>query len=76
MSPIGRVIVRSTDKPALVSDIFKPKVDVSIGELTDVDISDLENGHALIFNSSENKFISKRAEDLTGQITQLFGGTF
>jgi hypothetical protein len=76
MLPIGRVIVRSTDKPALVSDIFKPKVDVSIGELTDVDISDLENGHALIFNSSENKFISKRAEDLTGQITQLFGGTF
>jgi hypothetical protein len=76
MLPIGRVIVRSTDKPALVSDIFKPKVDVSIGELTDVDISDLENGHSLIFNSSENKFISKRAEDLTGQITQLFGGTF
>jgi hypothetical protein len=76
MATIGKVIVRSTDKPALVSNIFKPRVDVSIGELSDVDTSNLQNGHALVFNSSENKFISKRAEDLTGQITQLFGGTF
>jgi hypothetical protein len=76
MASIGRVTVRALDKPALVSQRFDPKVDLSIGEINDVDITGLQNGHTLIFNSSVNKFESKPAADLTGQITELTGGTF
>ena len=76
MATIGRVIVRALDKPALVSQNFDPKVDLNIGEVNDVDTTGLQDGHTLIFNSSVSKFESKPAADLTGQITELNGGTF
>jgi hypothetical protein len=76
MANIGRVIVRSLDKPALVSQNFEARVNVSLGEVNDVDTTDVQDGHTLIFNSSVNKFESKPAADLTGQITELIGGTF
>jgi hypothetical protein len=59
-----------------VSQNFDPKLDLSIGEVNDVSLIDLQDGHTLIFNSSVNKFESKAAGDLTGQITELIGGTF
>lgn len=76
MATIGRVIVRSLDKPALVSQNFDPRVDLSIGEVNDVSLVNLQDGQTLIFNSSVNKFESKAAADLTGQITEIIGGTF
>jgi hypothetical protein len=76
MANIGRVIVRELDKPALVSQNFDPKLNLSIGEVNDVSLIGLQDGHTLIFNSSVNKFESKAAGDLTGQITELIGGTF
>jgi hypothetical protein len=76
MANIGKVIIRSLDKPALVSQNFEAKANLSLGEINDVDTIDVRDGHTLIFNSSVNKFESKPAADLTGQITELNGGTF
>ena len=76
MSNIGRVTVRALDRPALVSKNFETKANLSISEINDVVITDVQDGHTLIFNSSVNKFESKPAADLTGQITELTGGTF
>lgn len=76
MANIGRVIVRSLDKPALVSQNFDPRLDLSIGEINDVSIIGPQNGQTLIFNSSVGKFEAKSAKDLTGQITEISGGTF
>lgn len=76
MANIGRVIVRALDKPALVSQNFDPKLNLSIGEINDVSVIGLQDGHTLIFNSSVSKFEAKAAKDLTGQITEIIGGTF
>jgi hypothetical protein len=76
MINIGKVIVRTLDKPALVSQNFQAKVNVSLGEVNDVDTTGVQDGHTLVFNSSANKFESKPVSDLTGQITELIGGTF
>jgi hypothetical protein len=76
MASIGRVVVRELDKPALVSQNFDPKLDLSIGEVNDVSLIGLQDGHTLIFNSSVNKFESKAAGDITGQVTEIIGGTF
>jgi hypothetical protein len=76
MANIGRVTVRALDRPALVSKNFETKANLSISEINDVVITDVQDGHTLIFNSSVNKFESKPAADLTGQITELTGGTF
>jgi hypothetical protein len=76
MANIGRVRVRELDKPALVSQNFSPKLNLNIGEVNDVDTIGLQDGHTLIFNSSVSKFEAKPAKDLTGQITEITGGTF
>jgi hypothetical protein len=76
MANIGRVIVRTLDKPALVSQNFQAKVNVSLGEINDVDTTSVQDGHTIIFNSSVSRFESKLATDLTGQITEINGGTF
>jgi hypothetical protein len=76
MANIGRVIVRTLDRPALVSQNFDAILNLSIGEVNDVDTTGVQDGHTLIFNSSVSKFESKPAADLTGQITEINGGTF
>jgi hypothetical protein len=76
MANIGRVRVRALDKPALISKNYDPKLNLTIGEVNDVDTIGLQDGHTLIFNSSVSKFEAKPAKDLTGQITEITGGTF
>lgn len=76
MANIGKVVVRELDKPALVSQRFDARLDLSIGEINDVSTVGLQDGHTLIFNSSVSKFEAKPAKDLTGQITEITGGTF
>jgi hypothetical protein len=76
MANIGKVLVRSLNRPALVSQNFQPRVNVSLGEINDVDTTELIDGHTLIFNSSVSKFESKPAADLVAQITEINGGTF
>jgi hypothetical protein len=76
MANIGRVIVRTLDRPALVSQNFDARLNLTIGEVNDVDTTGVQDGHTLIFNSSVSKFESKPAADLTGQITEINGGTF
>ncbi len=76
MANIGRVRVRALDKPALVSQSFEPKLDLSLDEINDVSTVGLQDGYTLIFNSSTGKFEAKAAKDLTGEVTEIIGGTF
>ena len=76
MANIGRVRVRALDLPKIVSQNFEPKLDLSLDEINDVSTVGLQDGYTLIFNSSTGKFEAKAARDLTGEITEITGGTF
>jgi hypothetical protein len=76
MANIGRVRVRALDLPKIVSQNFESKLDLSLDEINDVSTVGLQDGYTLIFNSSTGKFEAKAARDLTGEITEITGGTF
>jgi len=73
---IGRATVRSPTRTAIAAQTFAPKPNVSLGEVNDVSTVGVQDGFTLIFNSDTGKFEAQPAADLSGQITEIFGGTF
>lgn len=76
MAAIGRVVVQSGSRPAIVSQRFEPKVELSFADIGGISTSGVQEGYTLIYNSSTGNFESKAIADLTGEITEIFGGTF
>lgn len=70
---IGRATIKSSPKTAIAADTFAPKPNVSLSEISDVSLTGVENGDALVFNSITNKF---EAQTVTASVTEVFGGTF
>ena len=70
---IGRATIKSSPKTAIAADTFAPKPNVSLSEISDVSLTGVENGDALVFNSTTNKF---EAQTVTASVTEVFGGTF
>ena len=55
------------------SVIVAPSSNISLGTLTNVDVANVADGQALIFNSANGKF---QGGSITSGITQLTGGRF
>lgn len=53
-----------------------PKLDVSLGQITNVDASDPDEGEALIYDSELNKYVIKPILISTNNITNIAGGIF
>ena len=70
---IGRATIKSSPKTAIAADTFAPKPNVSLSEINDVSLTGVENGDALVFNSTTNRF---EANTVTATVTQVIGGTF
>ena len=70
---IGRATIKSSPKTAIAADTFGLKPNVSLSEISDVSLTGVENGDALVFNSATNKF---EAQTVTASVTEVFGGTF
>lgn len=70
---IGRATVKSSPKTTITADTFAPKPNVSLAEINDVDTTGVQNGDALVFNSTTNKFETKT---VTASVTEVIGGTF
>ena len=70
---IGRATIKSSPKTAIAADTFAPKPNVSLAEISDVSLTGVENGDALVFNSTTNKF---EAQTVTTSVTEVIGGTF
>jgi len=73
---IGRATITQPNKSTIVAQNFTPKPDVSINQITGITTTGVQDGFTLIFNSDTNKFEAAPAADVTGQITQITGGTF
>ena len=50
-----------------------PSSNISLGTLTNVDIADVADGEALIYNSANGKF---EGGTVTSTVTSIVGGTF
>jgi len=70
---IGRATVKSSPKTAIAADTFAPKPNVSLSEISDVSTAGAQDGDALVFNSTTNKY---EVKTVTASVTEVIGGTF
>jgi hypothetical protein len=70
---IGRATVKSSPKTTIAADTFAPKPNVSLAEINDVSTANVQNGDALVYNSTTGKFETKT---ITASVTSVIGGTF
>ena len=70
-SLIGRVKVTQSTRSTIVAQNFASKPDVALSELNDVSTQGVQNGQALIFNSTTGKY-----EANTVLVTVVNGGVF
>jgi hypothetical protein len=68
---IGRVKVTQSTRSTIVAQNFVPKPDVALAQLNDVSTQGVQNGQALIFNSTTGKY-----EANTVLVTVINGGVF
>jgi hypothetical protein len=73
---IGRATITQPNKSTIVAQNFAPKPDVSINQIGGITTAGVQDGFTFIFNSDTNEFEAAPAADVTGQITQITGGTF
>jgi len=70
---IGRAIVKSSPKTIIAADTFAPKPNITLSEINNVSLLNLEDGDSLIFNSATNRF---EANTVQAFVTEVIGGTF
>jgi hypothetical protein len=70
---IGRATISTPRNTTVVSQNFKPKPNVALGEIVDVSLSGLQDGDTITYNSTTGKF---EANTVTATVTSVIGGTF
>ena len=70
---IGQVTVTQPVRSTVVAQNFKPKPNVALTELTDINVAGVEDGQVLQFDSATGKFI---ANTVTATVTAINGGAF
>lgn len=73
MAVIGKVKIGQTNRTTIVSSNFKPKPNVALTELTDTDITSVQNGQVIQYNSTTGKF---EANTVTATVVSVNGGSF
>lgn len=73
MAVIGKVKIGQTNRTTIVSSNFKPKPNVALTELTDTDITGVQNGQVIQYNSTTGKF---EANTVTATVVAVNGGSF
>jgi len=73
MATIGKVVLKNATRSTIVAPNFAPKPNVSLSEINDVTVTGVENGDALVYNSTTGKF---EANTITATVVAVIGGTF
>ena len=66
-------IVRQQTRSTIVAQNFTPKPNVALAELTDTNVSGVQDGQVIKFNSSTGKF---EANTVTATVVAVNGGAF
>ena len=72
-SGVGQVTVSQQTRTTVASQNFKPKPNVALTELTDLNISGVQDKQVLQFDSATGKFI---ANTVSATVTSVNGGAF
>lgn len=72
-SNIGQVKLTQQTRSTIAAQNFKPKPNVALTELTDMNVVNPQNGQALIFNSASGKF---EANTVVSSVVAVDGGRF
>jgi hypothetical protein len=72
-SGIGQVVVSQQTRTTVAAQNFKPKPNVALTELTDTNITSVQDGQVLQYNSATGKFI---ANTISATVTTVNGGAF
>jgi hypothetical protein len=73
MAIVGKVKIGQTNRTTIVSSNFKPKPNVALTELTDTNISSVQNGQVIQYNSTTGKF---EANTVVATVVSVNGGSF
>lgn len=76
MTNIGRVVVKPVTKTSISAPSFTPKLNVSITDIQQMNISYTNNGDTLVYNSSTGEFTSGPIDTASLKIDQINGGSF
>jgi len=66
-------IVKQQVRSTIVAQSFAPKPNVALTELTDVNVSTIQNNQVLQYNSATGKFV---ANTVTASLVAVNGGSF
>ena len=72
-SNIGQVKLTQQTRSTIAAQNFKPKPNVAMTELTDTNVSGVQDGQAIIYNSATGKF---EANTVTATVVSVNGGSF
>jgi hypothetical protein len=66
-------VVKQQVRSTIVAQSFAPKPNVALTELTDVNVSTIQNNQVLQYNSATGKFV---ANTVTASLVAVNGGSF
>ncbi len=72
---IGKATVKQPSRSTIASQNFAPKPNVSLSEISGVSTANVQNGYALVYNSTTGLFEAEAIEAAT-TVTQITGGFF
>ncbi len=70
---IGQVKLTQQTRSTIAAQNFVPKPNVSLTELNDINVSGVQNGQGLQFDSATGKFV---ANTVTATVVSVNGGSF
>lgn len=70
------VVTVKPTKTVVSSVTIAPQTSVSLGNLTNVDASDPNDGETLVYEASTSKYVVKPVSVDSNNITNIQGGTF
>jgi hypothetical protein len=73
---IGRVVVRPSNRTTIAAPNFKPRANVSIFEVNNVETVVREDGDTLIYNAVSGNYESKPLTEVAIDIRNINGGRF
>jgi hypothetical protein len=73
---IGKVVVRPTIRTTIADQKYKPELQVSIYDLTDIDLITKQQGDVILYDSATNRYKSAPLGDAEIKVPLIFGGYF
>ena len=72
----GASTVQVKPTKTVASVAFVPTANITLGSITNVDVSGAEDGEALVYDAANNIYVIKQVEVDSNNITNINGGSF